>query len=77
MIGHALFNDDLPDLNLLLVPGGAVVLMASNAFIDDYVTAAYPRLKNFIATCTRSFPLLARIFLMLVALQRRKVRVAV
>ncbi|KAH7358396.1 DJ-1/PfpI family protein [Plectosphaerella cucumerina] len=51
IVGQATFDDDL-DLDVLVVPGGAVARDPNTLYIDEYLIKMFPRVRHFVTICT-------------------------
>lgn len=51
IVGQATFDDDL-DLDVLMVPGGAVARAPNTEYIDEYLLKMLPKTRHFVTICT-------------------------
>jgi transcriptional regulator GlxA family with amidase domain len=51
-VGSATMKDNLDDLEVLLIPGGAAARDQSLLYIDDWVAEMYPKVRYLVTICT-------------------------
>ncbi|KAF4968455.1 hypothetical protein FSARC_4149 [Fusarium sarcochroum] len=52
IVGSATMEDLDIDLDVLVVPGGAVARDPNTQYIDEYLVKMFPRVKHFVTVCT-------------------------